>query len=74
MEWKEKLIEWKNNNVFLRITFKYPQFNSFTFRRGYITDVFDDGFGFDDVIEGKAVYSKEYIVEVKEVSNEKDKS
>lgn len=67
---KTKLEQFKNSNSKVRITFKYPIYNSFTFKRGKVLDVYNDCFDFEDIFDGTSTYAYTYLIEVKEEDEE----
>lgn len=65
MENSFKQILEKQRGKNIKLTFKYPQFSSFTFKRGIVIDTFPDCFSFKEVEDGEVTYSYQYLVEVK---------
>ena len=66
--WKEKLIEFKNTNSFIEVTFIYPSSTKVAKRNGYVIKVYGDGFEFDDRFDGLTSYSFQWVTSIKEVS------
>jgi alpha-amylase/alpha-mannosidase (GH57 family) len=60
-----RIIIAKENNEYIKIIFLYPESTRPTIKRGYVKQVFDNGFLFDEIIDGLMSYSYSYISEIK---------
>jgi hypothetical protein len=61
---KNRLIEAFNSNEYIQITFKYPEHERRTFKKGYVKKVYDDSFDFDETYDGHVTYSFDFIIEI----------
>ena len=68
---KTKITEAKDKKLFIKIIFQYPSSDRAVIKRGYVTDVFDDGFELEEIYDGSVSFSFNYIVEIKEEDKNK---
>jgi hypothetical protein len=69
---KERLIEAKKNSEYVKIIFQYPATDRAIVKRGYVIEIFDNGFNFNENIDGEVSYSYNYIVEIKPEKKEEN--
>lgn len=62
---KRRLEEAKTNLEYIKIIFQYPASDRAIIKRGFVLEIYDDSFDFDEKIDGKVTYSLKYIVEIK---------
>jgi len=70
---KKRLIEAFNSKEYIQITFKYPEHERRTFKKGYVIHVYEDCFDFSEIYDGHVTYSFDFIVEVMRWKGEKTK-
>lgn len=62
-----RLKEAKETNEKVRLIFKYPEFERRTIKSGFVKEVYEDSFDFEEVFDGRVSYSYEYLVEISAV-------
>ena len=66
---RNRLIEAMDKKEFIQITFKYPDFEKRIFKKGFVKNVYDTSFDFDERFQGHVTFSYDFIIEVREVKN-----
>jgi len=62
---KRRLEEAKERCEYLKLIFQYPASDRAIIKRGYVLQIFDNSFDFDEDLDGNVTYSYDYIVEIK---------
>ncbi len=61
------LEEAKENKQKVKLIFQYPASPRAIIKSGQVIECYYDSFWFEDIYDGKGMYSYEYLIEVKEV-------
>jgi hypothetical protein len=61
---KKRIEQAKGKREFIKLIFQYPSSNRAIVKRGYVTEIFDDSFDFEEIIDGDVTYSYRFIVEI----------
>lgn len=54
-----------NEREFIKLIFQYPASHKAIVKRGIVVSYGDDGFEFEEILDGLVTYSYNYIVEIK---------
>ena len=70
---KARIKEAYENKEKIKIIFQYPSSDRAIIKRGFVVKIFENGFNFDEIIDGDVSYSYEFIVEIKEEKEDVNK-
>jgi len=65
MDKKSKLNELIGKKI--KLIFKYPHFNKFTYKRGILLEVGEDCFCVQEIKDGESTYGFSFLIEFQEV-------
>ena len=62
---KKRLETAKTNSEKIKLVFQYPDSTRAIIKSGFVIEVFDDGFNFNEIMDGNVTYSYKWIAEIK---------
>jgi len=62
---QKRIKEAKEKKEKIKLIFQYPASPRATIKRGYVIESFEDGFDFQEIMDGLVTYSYRFLVEIK---------
>lgn len=61
---KKRIEQAYKDREFLKLLFRFPDSQKTTIKKGIVIGVGDDGFEFEEIYDGKTVYSYRYLIQI----------